>query len=103
MSRLREHPISEGDFEQWLNNRITQQLVLELTREYFLELDTEPVVKARIVNGGTFGDRPVHGYASNPVEETAINAAISSGRLSVLEDWIRWEPDNLEIEENDDD
>ena len=97
MSRLREHPISAGDFEQWLDNRITQQFVLELTREYFLELDYEPVVKARIVNGGTYGDRPVHGYASNPVEETAINAAISRGRLGVLEDWIRWEPDNLEV------
>lgn len=55
-----------------------------------------PVVKAHLERVGGTDQVMMH---TNPVEETAINSAIQSGRNQVYEAVLEWQPTNLEKED----
>ena len=42
-------------------------------------------------------------FHTNPVEETAINSALKSGRGQVIDEVLKWEPTNLDREYEEDD
>ncbi len=98
LSTLREHPLSEDNFTHWRNNVVTKTFFLELQERYLENLMDEPVVKS-------YAERLGEGVwmsHTNPVEETAINSAIKSGRGEVLEALLTYEPENLDKEVKDD-
>ncbi len=94
-----ENPISQDDFDRWKNNQVTKMLFLELSERYLENLIEEPVVMAhaqRISENDTM-------HHTNPVEETAINSALKSGRNQVLSTLLEYEPVNLNREYGIDD
>lgn len=93
-----EHPISEDQLSHWRNSDITKQFLVEFAIEYLDELLDEGVVMGALIQEGTHAETPVFRQIQNPVEETAINCAISSGRKQALESVLDWTPANLDVE-----
>lgn len=92
-----KHVITDKDtWERWLHLPITQLMLMEMEHAYLEACVGEPVVMACPI---ATGEQPV--YRSNPVEETAINAAIRAGQLQALETVLMYEPINLERGESD--
>lgn len=68
----------------------------ELTERYLENLIDEPVVVAHAHPVGETGWL----NHTDPVSETAINAALQAGRNQVLETLMSYEPENLEEEDD---
>ncbi len=98
LSQRREHPITQDEFALWKNSTVTKVFYLEWQEQYLENHIDEPVVVAhaqRVSDTSTM-------YHTNPVEETAINSALKSGRGQVLDEVLSWEPANLDREDKDD-
>ncbi len=86
------HTVTPKDsWERWLALPTTQLFMQEMEHAYLEVCVNEPVVKGHAVATGA-----EMVYCSNPVEETAINAAIRSGQMQALEAVISYRPINLE-------
>ena len=69
---------------------------------YYDNVTREPVViaHAQVAAKNQNGDSVLFAH-TNPVEETAINAALKAGRVQVMEVLIEYEPSNLAPEPTD--
>lgn len=95
LSRALEHPISQDAYNHWYQARVTQQFFLEIRERYLANILEEPVTQAYLERVAHDGVLP----HTNPVEETAINSALKSGRNEVLESIVSWHPENMEIDD----
>ena len=92
---------SRERFESWKNLPLTQQFFLELEDMYFDALVQEPVTVAhsQMMGQSSTGESIIFNH-TNPMEETAINAALKAGRIQVIEALMDYVPTNLERENN---
>lgn len=70
-----------------------------MQQAYLEHLMDEPTVLGANVMGP--GGAPL--YRQNPVEETAMNSAIRSAKVQILEEMLNWNPVEEVEEENDGD
>lgn len=96
LSRQRQSLIKGDHYSSWLKSPLTRLFMLELKEQYLENVLDEPVVKAHLERVG--GDAAL--MHTNPVEETAINSAVKSGRDQVFKAVLEWQPINME-KEND--
>ncbi len=95
-------PITQEQLEGWRNNPITQQFFLDMLDMYYETVLKEPTMisHSRVVGKTADGDIITHSHNS-PVEETAINAAVKTGRVHVFEHLLGYVPSNLEEKPDD--
>ncbi len=88
--------ISREQFKAWKNLTLTKQFFLDLADLYYDNVTREPVViaHAQVASKNQNGDSVLFAH-TNPVEETAINAALKAGRVQVMEVLMEYEPSNL--------
>lgn len=94
--------VSKEQFKAWKDLPLTQQFFLDLAEMYYDNLTREAVViaHAQVATQNSAGE-PLLFAHTNPVEETAINAALKAGRLQVMEVLMEYVPSNIEPEKTD--
>lgn len=97
MRQSKVEPLTQERFNTWKNDPVTQQLFLDFSEMYYDTLTREAVViaHAQIATQDKSGD-PVIFAHTNPVEETAINAALKAGRVQIMEMVMEYVPSNIE-------
>lgn len=95
IKQYRLQSLPQDSYSNWRHHQVTKLFFLELEELYLETLLEEPVRKSYIERVGA----EMTLSHTDPVSESAINSALRSGKLSVLEGLLDYRPVDMEIDD----